>query len=229
MAFVGPAIGAGMQVAGGIMGMRSAKQQAKQAKQEAATSAAEQGQAAAQAAQARAPLVTEAGRLMEAKHSIDPTQMASIMTPQLAAVGGAAGEAAAKLQGAAARMHNPMGQAKAIGDIMRQKAKGAAGIGEKTAMADIMGAQKLREEGRDIFGQLQRGSTAEELEAAKERAGSTELAGQLGQQEGADLSQAGKAVASMGPPGGSGAPSPTGDEGLDLSRTSASRMKRLWE
>ena len=86
-------------------------------------------------------------REMQAEHSLDPTQTNEMLTAAGAGIGGATGAAQAGLERQAATTGNAAGQAKSLQELARDKMKAGAGVSEDIASQDVLGAQKLRQEG----------------------------------------------------------------------------------
>ena len=100
---------------------------------------------------------------MKAEHSLDPSQTGELLTAAEAGSGGATGALKGQAELEAARTRNPSGFTKALDEASRDQSKTMAGASEGIAAEDIMGAQKLRQEGaageqglygEDINGQL---------------------------------------------------------------------------
>ena len=100
---------------------------------------------------------------MKAEHSLDPNQTGELLTAAEAGSGGATGALTGQAQLEAARTRNPSGFTKALDEASRDQGKTLAGTSEGVAAEDIMGAQKLRQEGaageqglygEDLKGQL---------------------------------------------------------------------------
>jgi len=100
---------------------------------------------------------------MKAEHSLDPSQTGELLTAAEAGSGGATGALTGQAQLEAARTRNPSGFTKALDEASRDQSKTMAGTSEGVAAEDIMGAQKLRQEGaageqglygEDLKGQL---------------------------------------------------------------------------
>jgi hypothetical protein len=120
--------------------------------------AAQAGQAASTAAGVGAQLGNEAqgelgtlspfySREMQAEHSLDPNQINEMLTAAGAGAGATTGAIGAQMQRQAANTGNAAGATKGLQELARDRMKANAGTSEGIASQDILGAQKLRQEG----------------------------------------------------------------------------------
>jgi len=86
-------------------------------------------------------------REMQAKHAFDPSQLNELLTAAGAGAGGVTGAAQGALQRQAASTGNVAGQTKALQELARDRMKAQAGASEGIAGEDVLGAQKLQQEG----------------------------------------------------------------------------------
>jgi hypothetical protein len=117
-----------------------------------------------QAAQEGAILNPALARETQAEHAFDPTQLNEMLTAAGAGVGGAMGAAETGLKRQAVTTGNAAGQAKGLDELARERMKTGAGVSEGIASEDVLGAQKLRQEGlqgeQGLYGENVKGQLA---------------------------------------------------------------------
>lgn len=123
------------------------------------------GQAGANAANEEAQLSPFASQEMNAQHSLNPENIDELLTASGAGVGAAAGAAQGQAQREAASTRNASGFAKDLDLAARDRAKTSAGMSEGVAAEDVMGAQKLRQEGAGLMSDLFKTDTSKQLGA----------------------------------------------------------------
>ena len=122
--------------------------QAAAAAGQAATTAANVGGELGQEAQGELSTLSPFyGREMQAKHSLDPSQINELLTAAGAGAGGTTGAIGAQMQRQAAATGNAAGATKSLQELARDRMKANAGTSEGIAGQDIAGAQKLQQEG----------------------------------------------------------------------------------
>jgi len=103
-------------------------------------------------------------REMQAEHAFDPTQLNELLTAAGAGTGAATGAASTELQRQAATTGNASAETKSLQELARDRMKAAAGTSEGIAGQDVLGAQKLRQEGaagmQGLYGENLKGQLA---------------------------------------------------------------------
>lgn len=128
------------------------------------------GQAGSQAASDESQLTPFASQEMHATHSMDPTQINELLTSAGAGIGAAEGATEGAAQRQSARTGNASGFAKDLDQAARDRMKTGAGVSEGVAAQDIEGAQKLRQEGAGLMGDLFKTDTSKQLQAMGQEA-----------------------------------------------------------
>lgn len=116
---------------------------AMQAAGTAGNTAAQLGEASGESAQLN-PFFS---REMTAQHAFDPTQINELLTSAGAGAGATTGAMGTQLQRQAATTGNASAATKSLQELARDRMKANAGTSEGVAAEDVMGAQKLRQEG----------------------------------------------------------------------------------
>jgi hypothetical protein len=116
---------------------------------------------------------------MKAKHSLDPNQQNELLTASEAGAGGALGGLGAGIQNNASRTGNSTGVGKTLDEMARDRSKAAAGASEGIAAQDVLGAQKLNQEGAAGMQGLYGTNTGAQLSAMKQQSGDISAASQM--------------------------------------------------
>jgi len=116
---------------------------------------------------------------MKAKHSLDPNQQNELLTASEAGAGGALGSLGAGIQNNASRTGNSTGVGKTLDEMARDRSKAAAGASEGIAAQDVLGAQKLNQEGAAGMQGLYGTNTGAQLSAMKQQSGDISAASQM--------------------------------------------------
>ena len=135
---------------------------------------------------------------MKAKHSLDPNQQNELLTASEAGAGGALGSLGAGIQNNAARTGNATGVGKTLDEMARDRSKAAAGASEGIAAQDVLGAQKLNQEGAAGMQGLYSTNTAGQLNAMKQQGQDISAAANLTASPFADLANVANLGASIG-------------------------------
>ena len=116
---------------------------------------------------------------MKAQHGLTPGQQNEMLTASEAGAGGALGSLGAGIQNQASRTGNATGVGKTLDEMARDRSKAAAGASEGIAAQDVLGAQKLNQEGaagmQGLYGQNVQG----QLGAMKQQSGDISAASQM--------------------------------------------------
>ncbi len=141
------------------------RQQVQQATQAADTAAATGAQLGGEAQGELGVLSPFATREMQAEHAFDPNQMNEMLTAAGLGAGAGAGSVGAAMQRNAAASGNAAGATKGLQELARDRMKSAAGTSEGIAAQDVLGAQKLRQEGAGLESGLYGENLKGQLEA----------------------------------------------------------------
>ena len=141
------------------------RQAAAQAGQAANTAAATGAQLGGEAQGELGVLNPFATREMQAEHAYDPSQLNELLTAAGAGAGGVTGAAQAAMQRQAASTGNAAGATKGLQELARDRMKTQAGASENIAGEDVLGAQKLRQEGAGLESGLYGENLKGQLEA----------------------------------------------------------------
>ena len=162
------------------------------------------GQYGAQAGSEGALLNPFLTQEMRATHGLTPGQQNEMLTAAEAGSGGALGGLGAGIQNNAARTNNSTGVGKTLDEMARDRSKAAAGASEGIAAQDVLGAQKLNQEGAAGMQGLYGTNTGAQLSAMKQQGSDISAAANMTSSPFADLGNVlgvggalGKNVASM--------------------------------
>ena len=99
------------------------------------------------AGQERAAVQPFYQREMTAEHAYDPTQLNELLTSAGAGVGAGVGATETAMERQAAATGNAGAATKSLQEMARDRMKANAGVSEKVAGEDVLGAQQLRQSG----------------------------------------------------------------------------------
>lgn len=177
---------------GGLFGGGSAKRQAQAAAKQAQATATGEGAAASAERAMTMPFFAQE---MSAKHEFTPQQLSELMTTGESGAGAAAGTEQAKLAEEAARTHTGLSLGKSLDEMSRERMQTAAGLGEKVAAEDVMGAQQLRQAGARGMAGLMGTDVAAQMKAMGIETGDIQAQTEAAQEMAQAGTSAGKSLA----------------------------------